>query len=210
MVMQEKYKKTYKQMWETKCARFNAHARLHKLATRASTAVIVLTFTVVALSAFKAGAFFDLPDKTQRAGDLALVLCSIALLIIELYVKGQRYDDLAKEFHKSGTEIARIYDLFVFEASQATPNDAAIKDIITQYHDKIDSRNINHTYVDDQLVKAQHPKDFGIRWWLTPAYRGYIELKLFIVSGGIYSLIAWLSLLGTIATILFFGAGSTI
>lgn len=193
--MEAKYKKYYKQMWETKCARFNAHARFSKLESRASSAVILLTFSLLAISLFKAAAFFDLSEKMQKGGDLFLIALSIALLLIELYIKGQRYSEIAKEFHKSGVEISHIYDKYFFSINNEPKNDNEIISIINLYHEKISEKEINHKYIDYQKLKSQHPEEYNISKIKYPFYFIYVSCKNFTESGGIYFIAGWGSLI---------------
>lgn len=204
--MDDRYRGLYKKMWETKCSRFNAHKRSELTESRASSAVIIMTFTVLAVSAFKAGAFFTvLTDKAQRAGDVSLVLCSAALLILELYIKGRQNAEVAQKFHKSGLEISRIYDLFTFEINKQSPDDTRIESLIGEYHSAIGHTDNNHLYIDLQQVRCEHPNDYGIGIIKWPFYAAYINLKRFMYAGGLYVVLSYATAISAASAIYYYG-----
>lgn len=202
--MDEKYKPFYKKIWETKCSRFNAQKRYELMEVRSELAVVLLTSAVLAISIFKVSGQLNLEKNVSHAGDIALVVFSIGLLTLELYIKGRKFSDLAEAYHRSGLEIARVYDEFVLEASKMNPSDMAIEAIVSKYHDAL-SRGKNHAGVDFERVKYEHPNDYGLSGFYLFAGRLLSSTKYFFCSGGLFILVSLVVCAGTVGAIIKYG-----
>jgi hypothetical protein len=202
--MDERYKPFYKKIWETKCARFNAHKRCENLEVRSQMAVVLLTSAVLAISIFKVAGQLNVATDLSNAGDIALVVFSVGLLTLELYVKGRKFSDSADVYHKSGLDISRVYDDFILEVSKPIPNDARIQEIISKYHDALE-RGKNHTDIDFQLVRYEHPNDYALTGF--SFYVGWIvnHGKFFCYSGGLFVVAALLVCVATVFAITKYG-----
>lgn len=133
----DKYKDLPDQIWTTRISRVNAEKRLINKESFFQSINIYYSCVTIIFS------ILTLLDDNENLS-LMTVFMTISLLIVILYLNGQKYLDHAREYRKNYTELQRLE----FELKSVIDGDIEkIEKIYNKYCDLLDS-SINHISFD--------------------------------------------------------------
>nr|WP_182427696.1 MULTISPECIES: SLATT domain-containing protein [unclassified Clostridium] len=133
----EKYKDLSDQIWATRVSRVNAEKRL--ISKEAFFQGINIYYSCVTI-------IFSILTLLNNNEKLSLmtVFMTISLLVVILYLNGQKYLDHAREYRKNYTELQKLeFELRNIDSD----NDELLKNIYNRYCDLLDSSS-NHISFD--------------------------------------------------------------
>lgn len=133
----EKYKDLSDQIWTTRISRVNAEKRLvNKEAFFQGINIYYSCVTIIF-------SILTLLNNNEKLS-LMTVFMTISLLIVILYLNGQKYSEQAREYRKNYTELQKLE----FELNNIDGDDVdLIKNIYNRYCDLLDSSS-NHISFD--------------------------------------------------------------
>lgn len=133
----EKYKDLSDQIWTTRISRVNAEKRLiNKEAFFQGINIYYSCVTIIF-------SILTLLNKNEKLS-LMTVFMTISLLIVILYLNGQKYLEYAREYRKNYTELQKLE----FELKNIESDDVELfKNIYNRYCDLLDSSS-NHISFD--------------------------------------------------------------
>lgn len=149
-----------RKMWITKGARYNGSRRLLRkhnlsLATIAFLSAYVLTASV---------SQFTLPLTTQQLAviNFATIGMAIFILTLSLLESAHNYQSKSRSLHDCANEISSLLEKL--NIAKVTLDDESlrgkVKEISKTYHDIIVRYGDNHEPIDNELFRAEHPKEF--------------------------------------------------
>lgn len=132
----DKYKALPDQIWTTRISRVNAEKRLINKESFSQAINIYYSCVTIIFS------ILALVNKDEKLS-LMTVFMTISMLVIILYLNGQRYLEQAREYRKNYTELQKLE----FDLKCINDDIESIKKIYTKYCDLLDS-GINHISFD--------------------------------------------------------------
>ena len=179
-------------VWRTAGARFNAARRLQRRDT-ISTLAISLSSLWALGGALLAITFERVLIRDEIALlNVATILSSVMILILAMFEKGKGYEIKANRLFRCGNELLSLRVLIRGTASDRpeSPRSDMHSELARQYGELLTRNEENHDPIDDQLFRAQHRLEFGLRWEMALGFRvkswvqGYaLYLFLILVPG---------------------------
>lgn len=179
----EKYKDLPDQIWTTRISRVNAEKRL--INKEAFVQFINIYYSCCTII-FSILALLDNNEKLS----LMTVFMTISLLIVILYLNGQKYLEQAREYRKNYTELQKLE----FELKSIDSDDVeSIKKICNSYCDLLDF-SINHISFDyygavhgsSGEYRNKKWKSVRCRYYYNVAWRFLFKMLLILLPVVIY------------------------
>lgn len=160
-----KYKDLPDQIWTTRISRVNAEKRLINKEAFFQAINIYYSCVTIIFS------IFTLLDNNEKLS-LMTVFMTISLLIVILYLNGQKYLEHAREYRKNYTELQKLE----FELKSIDSDDVElIKKIYNRYCDLLDSSN-NHISFDYYETVHGSSGEYRNKKWKTVRCRYYCNV----------------------------------
>lgn len=161
----EKYKDLSDKIWTTRISRINAEKRL--ISKEAFFQGINIYYSCVTI-------IFSILTLLNGNEKLSLmtVFMTISLLIVILYLNGQKYLEHAREYRKNYTELQKLE----FELKNIDNDDVElIKNICSRYCDLLDSSS-NHISFDYYKTVYDSSGEYKNKNWKNVEFRYYYNV----------------------------------
>lgn len=173
----DKYKELPDQIWTTRISRVNAEKRLINKETFFQGINIYYSCLTIIFSIL---AFINKDDKLS----LMTVFMTISLLIVILYLNGQKYSEHAREYRRNYTELQKLeFDIKCIDEDDIE----AIKKIYLKYCELLDSSS-NHISFDYYeavhgsigVYREKRWKNIWVKYYWNVCWR--VLLKLCVIA----------------------------
>lgn len=179
----EKYKDLSDQIWTTRISRVNAEKRLVNKEAFFQEINIYYSCVTIIFS------ILTLLNNNEKLS-LMTVFMTISLLIVILYLNGQKYSEQAREYRKNYTELQKLE----FELNNIDGDDVdLIKNIYNRYCDLLDSSS-NHISFDYYETvhgsigeyKSKKWRNVRCRYYYNVIWRFVLKICVIVLPVGLY------------------------
>lgn len=151
-----------KKMWQTKGARFNGHARLHRRHWMSIGATSVLSCYLVGISLYQLTFESNIPQTGLKLLSVANVVVSVFLIMITLLESARNYGHDAERMHENALAISKLYN--VFQALTLSESEAKRDQFANAYSDLMADARISHNELDRNLFRIENAAELRIGW----------------------------------------------